>query len=228
MIDNITWLGHSAFRFEGMEHEGEVTCSPNEIRAAYRRLARQHHPDVNPPYEDDTAANELMRQLNEAYGVLNDPRQRAAYDRQRWVQAPPPRPEAPYRSGPGKSPPEYASWGTQRSGGRWREPRAQRVIYDQPMPGWMQSLVAIGEHLKMRFEPVWGLIGVMVPVLAASLLLIVGFWAYEGVRADPNAVGFLTCVVNAAGGIWVVFGVFGVLFLVFVVAWFAVWRAFNG
>jgi hypothetical protein len=204
-----------------------ATASRDEIRVAYRRLARRYHPDVNPSHEDDRLANEFMRRLNEAYEVLNDPRQRALYDRQRWAQAPPPRLETPYRPDPGGPLSEDAGWGPQASGGRWREPKSRRVIYDQPMPGWARSLFVIGEHLKVRFEPVWGLLGIMVPVLAASLLLVVGFWAYEGVRADPNAVGFLTCVVNAAGGIWVVFGVFGVLFMVFLIAWFAVWRAFN-
>jgi hypothetical protein len=196
------------------------TASRDEIHVAYRRLARQHHPDVNPPHEDDRAANEFMRRLNEAYSVLDNPRQRAVYDRQRWAQA-------PHRPSPGGTPPEDIGWGPAGGGGRWRESKSQQVIYEQPMPGWAKSLFVIGEHLKMRFEPVWGLLGIMVPVLAASLLLVVGFWAYEEVRADPNAVDFVTCVVNAAGGIWVVFGVFGVLFMVFLVAWFAVWRAFN-
>ena len=204
------------------------TASRDEIRAAYRRLARRHHPDVNPPDEDDVAANKFMRQLNEAYEVLNDPRQRAAYDRQHWAQAPPSRSEAPYRSGPAWSPPGDAGWGPQTGGGRWREPRARHVTYEQSMPGWLKSLLVIGQHLKIRLEPLWTIIGVMVPVLAAAVLLVLGFLAYEGVVADPDAVGFLNCIVGAAGGIWAVVGVIGVLFMVFLVAWFAVWRALKG
>jgi hypothetical protein len=46
------------------------------IRGAYRRLARQAHPDVNPAPE----ATEQMRAMNEAYTVLRDPGCRAAYD----------------------------------------------------------------------------------------------------------------------------------------------------
>ena len=52
-------------------------ASMHEIRRAYRRLARQHHPDRNPNPEDP----ERFRTLAEAYAVLNDPARRARYDR---------------------------------------------------------------------------------------------------------------------------------------------------
>ena len=203
------------------------TASRNEIRAAFRHLARRHHPDVNPPDEDDVAANEFMRQINAAYAVLGDPRQRAAYDRQRWARTPPPRPAASPRSEPEWSPPEDVEWGPQTGGGRWREPRSRRVVYEQPMPGWLESFFIIEQHLRERFEPLTTLVSITVPILAFLLLILAGFWAYDDIRNDPNAWGFLTCIVNAAGGIWVVFGVIGVVFMIFLVAWFALWRAYH-
>jgi len=51
-------------------------ASAPEIRRAYRRLARQHHPDRNPQPDGP----ERFRTLAEAYAVLNDPARRARYD----------------------------------------------------------------------------------------------------------------------------------------------------
>ncbi len=53
-------------------------ASPDEIRKAYRQLARQHHPDVN---HGDPTADGRIKAINEAYEVLSDPEKRAAYDR---------------------------------------------------------------------------------------------------------------------------------------------------
>jgi molecular chaperone DnaJ len=53
-------------------------ASQDEIKKAFRRLARETHPDANP---DDPQAEARFRQIAEAYEVLSDPQRRGAYDR---------------------------------------------------------------------------------------------------------------------------------------------------
>jgi hypothetical protein len=59
-------------------------ASEQVIQAAYRVLARQHHPDANPELVDP-AAERRIRQLNAAYEILSDSRARARYDHERAV-----------------------------------------------------------------------------------------------------------------------------------------------
>ncbi len=62
------------------------TATSEEIKKAYRRLARKYHPDLNP---DDKAAEQRFKEINEAQEVLADPEKRAKYDQfgQYWQQA---------------------------------------------------------------------------------------------------------------------------------------------
>src|SRR4029434_2831229 len=55
------------------------TASADEIKSAFRKLARKHHPDMARPKEK-VAAEEKFKQINEAYEVLGDPEKRSRYD----------------------------------------------------------------------------------------------------------------------------------------------------
>lgn len=84
------------------------SASENEIRTAFRKLARKYHPDVA---KDKASAEEKFKQINEAYEVLSDPEKRKKYDQlgANWNQ-------------PGGFQPR-PGWGTgQPGGGSYRYP----------------------------------------------------------------------------------------------------------
>jgi len=56
------------------------SASPEEIKAAYRKLAKQHHPDLN---KGNAGSEALFKKINEANDTLSDPHKRAQYDQQR-------------------------------------------------------------------------------------------------------------------------------------------------
>jgi molecular chaperone DnaJ len=60
------------------------TATAEEIKKAYRRLAKQYHPDANP---NNPQAAELFKQISEAHGVLSDPEKRKKYDTMRRLGA---------------------------------------------------------------------------------------------------------------------------------------------
>jgi curved DNA-binding protein len=55
----------------------DKTATSKDIKSAYRKLARKHHPDLNP---NDKDANRNFQQINEANEVLSDPEKRKKYD----------------------------------------------------------------------------------------------------------------------------------------------------
>lgn len=54
------------------------SASQQEVKSAYRKLAKQHHPDANP---GDTKVEEKFKEISAAYNILGDEKQRARYDR---------------------------------------------------------------------------------------------------------------------------------------------------
>jgi curved DNA-binding protein len=55
----------------------DKNASPEDIKKAYRKLARKYHPDLNP---NDKDANKTFQRINEAHEVLSDPEKRKKYD----------------------------------------------------------------------------------------------------------------------------------------------------
>jgi curved DNA-binding protein len=117
----------------------EKNSDGKEIKKAYRRLARQHHPDVNP---GDKAAEARFKEINEAYEVLSDAEKRRKYDElgqsyQRWQQ-----------TGGGPSGFDWNQWS---AGG---EPGGTRVSY-----GDINDLFGQGGGFSDFFEAIFGGMG---------------------------------------------------------------------
>lgn len=60
------------------------SATPEEIKKAYRRLAKQYHPDANPK---NAQASEMFKQISEAHSTLSDPEKRKKYDQMRRLGA---------------------------------------------------------------------------------------------------------------------------------------------
>ena len=64
--------------------EVDASATPDEIRAAYKRMVQRHHPDK---HRGQASSEELLKALNYAYNILSDPRKRASYDAKLSVSA---------------------------------------------------------------------------------------------------------------------------------------------
>jgi DnaJ-class molecular chaperone len=116
------------------------TASEKEIKQAYRKLARKHHPDVNP---GDKAAESRFKEINEAYEVLGDQEKRKKYDElganwRHYEQA----------QQAGQSPFGDAQWGTGQPGGGFRtineEDLREMFGNENPFSDFFQAFFAGG------------------------------------------------------------------------------------
>ena len=86
-------------------------ASADEIKKAYRKLARRYHPDRNP---GDAAAEERFKQIGEAHDVLSDPDRRKQYDSfgRTFRPGQGPRRAAASRASTSAAPPATSTWAT--------------------------------------------------------------------------------------------------------------------
>src|SRR6202140_373440 len=66
-------MAEDYYKALGVERE----AGADDIRKAYRKLARKHHPDLNP---GDKSAEDRFKKVQEAYDVLSDPKKKQMYD----------------------------------------------------------------------------------------------------------------------------------------------------
>ncbi len=148
------------------------SATVDEIRDAYRKLARRHHPDSNPEWEDDVQANRQMAQLNTAYATLRDPARRAEYDRQRWERLEQRTQRARYyeqaQARTHETPYQRAYQQTQEYVHRWRRSSGEDPFVEPP-GGWPQ-LVFVPSSLG--------------PAVGGGFLLLVSVFIWMALLAD--------------------------------------------
>ncbi len=118
------------------------TATQKEIKAAFRKAARKHHPDLN---QNDPAAERRFKEINEANEVLSDPKKRSLYDEvgPRWREY-----EAWDKAGrPGPSP--FGS----ASGGDGRGPQVQ---YRTVSPDELESMFGDADPFSDFFHSMFG------------------------------------------------------------------------
>ena len=143
-------------------------ASDQQVRRAYRRLAKRYHPDLHP----DAHTSQQMRRVNQAWETLSSPGRRARYDAESALpkSATSGHWSAPARRSAPASPPPQA-WST-----AWASPSTARTYprpaarpYDDAGPGWLRvaGTVAVGLLLLVAVFS-----GILPPPLLAILVVV--------------------------------------------------------
>jgi molecular chaperone DnaJ len=112
------------------------TATQAEIKQAYRRLAKQHHPDAN-----RTSSHEKISQINAAYEVLGDPQARRSYDRQLQY------------SDTGYSEARSRKERTETAQAHYRKQRAAEQQEDNQLKLWLKAHTAVNRILNQIIRP---------------------------------------------------------------------------
>jgi curved DNA-binding protein CbpA len=159
-------------------------ASAAEIRRAFLRLARVHHPDrnANATDEERRSSERRMQLINEAWAVLGDEERRIIYDHDRRMAA---RPSTKPRRTPGTANPDFVPYDTEDD--EFDPSLLDDTPYSStPIPRWLQLLapglgvaaVAFGSFaLVTSFPPFFGLavvslIGSLLSFLVTPMLVV--------------------------------------------------------
>ena len=120
------------------------TATTDEIGAAYRTLARRHHPDVS----TDRDAERVMADLNAAWALLRDPARREAWDRAHGIAAAPASTRGTHAgNGAGAPARPQPRAGTAHGSATWRRGPAGEGAAGPPPGGPRGSVLPFGRHI---------------------------------------------------------------------------------